>query len=198
MSRDPRVDAYIERQAEFAKPILRHLREAFHEACPEVEETIKWSMPAFTQKGQLLANIAAFKAHATLGFWRGELILGDNEKQRTAMGQFGRLTSIDDLPDPETLEALIRKAVALAEQGVKPVRSKTVKAEIPVPEDLEAALQANPAAQATFTGFPPSCRREYLEWVVEAKRPGTRTKRIGQTVEWLAAGKRRNWKYENC
>ena len=195
---DPRVDAYIERQAEFAKPILKHLRDAVHAACPEAEEGLKWGMPAFMYKGQILASMAAFKAHATFGFWRGSLIVGEDEKQRTAMGQFGRLTGVEDLPEPEMLEQMIRKAMSLTEQGVKPVRNKTVKADMPTPEDLEAALKENPSAQATFQSFPPSCRREYVEWVVEAKRPETRAKRIAQAVEWMAEGKRRNWKYEQC
>lgn len=193
---DPRVDAYIERQAEFAKPILNHLRAAVHAACPEAEEAIKWGMPAFTYRGEMLANMAAFKAHATFGFWRGSLILGDDERQRTAMGQFGRLTSIEDLPEPAVLQALIRKAVALADEGVKPVRKKAAKEEVVMPDDLRAALNGNSAAAATFEGFAPSCRREYLEWIVEAKRPETRAKRIAQAIEWMAEGKRRNWKYE--
>ena len=143
---DPRVDAYIERQAEFAKPILKHLRDAVHAACPEAEEGLKWGMPAFMYKGQILASMAAFKAHATFGFWRGSLIVGEDEKQRTAMGQFGRLTGVEDLPEPEMLEQMIRKAMSLTEQGVKPVRNKTVKADMPTPEDLEAALKENPSA----------------------------------------------------
>lgn len=195
---DRRVDDYIERQAEFAKPILHHLREAVHSACPEAEETLKWGMPAFTYKGDILASMAAFKAHATFGLWRGSLILGEDEKQRTAMGQFGRLTSIADLPGPATLAELIRKAMTLTEQGVKPIRNKTAKADIPTPEDLEAALKQNPSALTTFTNFAPSCRREYVEWVTEAKRPDTRAKRIADAVVWMAEGKRRNWKYEKC
>jgi uncharacterized protein YdeI (YjbR/CyaY-like superfamily) len=195
--KDPRIDAYIERQAAFAKPILEHLRAAVHAACPEAEETLKWSMPAFTYKGEILASMAAFKAHATFGFWRGTLVVGENERQRTAMGQFGRLTSLGDLPDDETLHALIRKAVELADAGVKPVRNKTTKGDFSVPEDLKAALSENDAARTTFAGFPPSCQREYVEWVTEAKRPETRAKRVAQAVEWMAEGKRRNWKYEH-
>ncbi len=195
---DPRVDAYIDRQAAFAKPILAHLREAVHAACPEAEETLKWSMPTFMYKGSILANMAAFKEHATFGFWKGSAVVGETESQRTAMGQFGRLTSIDDLPEPEVLAALIRKAVELADAGVKPERKKTAKEDIPVPEDLQAALDGNAAAAATFSGFPPGCRREYLEWIQEAKRPETRAKRVAQAVEWMAEGKRRNWKYEKC
>jgi uncharacterized protein YdeI (YjbR/CyaY-like superfamily) len=199
MSRDPRVDAYIARQADFARPILEHLREAVHAACPEVEEAIKWSMPNFVYRGKILANMAAFKAHAAFGFWRSSDVLGEAGAERDAMGQFGRLTSGDDLPPPDQLEALIRKAMAAIDSGPAPARpKKSPKPELPAPEDLRAALDAAPKATATFDAFPPSCRREYVEWVTEAKRPETRAKRIAQTVEWLAEGKRRNWKYENC
>ena len=198
MKHDPRVDAYIERQAEFARPILTHLREAVHSACPEAEEAMKWGMPAFTYKGEILAHLAAFKAHASFGFWRGSMVVGEENEQQGAMGQFGRLTSVEDLPDDETLAELIRKAVSLADAGVKPPRNKTTKAVFEVPEDLTGALRANEAAAATFEGFSPSCRREYAEWVTEAKRPETRAKRVAQAVEWMAEGKKRNWKYEKC
>jgi uncharacterized protein YdeI (YjbR/CyaY-like superfamily) len=199
MSRDPRIDAYIARQADFARPILEQLREAVHSACPECEETLKWSMPTFMYKGGILASMAAFKAHATFGFWRGSLVVGDGEEQRSAMGQFGRLTSAADLPSRETLSLLIRKAMALADSGTKPKRPvKNPKPAIETPSDLEAALDSNPAARATYEAFPPSCRRDYVEWIVEAKREETRAKRLAQAVEWMAEGKKRHWKYENC
>jgi uncharacterized protein YdeI (YjbR/CyaY-like superfamily) len=198
MSRDPRIDAYIARQADFARPILEHLRSAVHAACPEVEESVKWSMPHFLHKGQMLAGMGAFKAHVTFGFWRGKEVLGETGAERDAMGQFGRLASIDDLPEPPVLEALIRKAMALAEAGPKPRPKAAPKPAPETPEDLRDALAAAPAARATFEAFPPSCRREYVEWIVEAKRPETRGKRVAQAVEWMAEGKRRNWKYENC
>ena len=200
MTRDPRIDAYIARQADFARPILEQLREAVHRACPEAVETLKWSMPHFTYKGQLLAGMAAFKAHATFGFWRGKEVTGGTHKERDAMGSFGRITSSADLPDDDTLDALIRKAAALTDSGAKPVRkAKTAPKPPPeMPDDLRSALDSSPAARATFDAFPPSCRREYVQWVVEAKRPETRSKRIAQAVEWMAEGKRRNWKYENC
>ena len=172
MSRDPRVDAYIARQADFAQPILKHLRETVHSACPGVEETLKWSMPSFLYKGKILCSMAAFKAHAAFGFWRSSDVLGETGAERDAMGQFGRLESVDDLPPPDALMALVHKAMA--------------------------AIDANPAAAATFAAFPPSCRREYVEWVTEAKRDETRTKRLNQAVAWMAEGKRRHWKYENC
>ncbi|MET1111038.1 MAG: YdeI/OmpD-associated family protein [Allosphingosinicella sp.] len=199
MSTDPRLDAYIARQADFARPILEHLRAALHAACPEAEETLKWSMPHFLYKGQMLAGMAAFKAHATFGFWRAKEVLGETGAERDAMGQFGRLTSVADLPPDDILHALIRKAMALTDSGARPARPKAApKPEPETPPELDSALAANPAARATFDGFPPSCRREYVQWVAEAKRPETRDKRIAQAVEWMAEGKRRNWKYENC
>ena len=198
MKTDPRIDAYIDRQAAFAKPILRHLRETVHAACPDCEETLKWSSPTFMYRGEMLAGMAAFKGHATFGFWRGSLVVGDTGEQMSAMGQFGRLTSVDDLPARGVLEALIGKAMKLTEEGVKPPRNKHKKEPFAVPQDMRAALDANAAAAATFDGFPPSAQRDYVDWITEAKRDETRTRRLAQAVEWLAEGKRRNWKYENC
>jgi uncharacterized protein YdeI (YjbR/CyaY-like superfamily) len=198
MKKDPRIDAYIDRQADFAKPILRYLREVMHAACPEGEEGMKWSSPHFLYRDQLLAGMAAFKQHATFGFWKGSLVVGKDNGQMSGMGQFGRLTTLDDLPPRAELEALVRKAMQLTDEGVKAPRDKHRKAPFTVPPDLRAAIDAVPAAAATFDGFPPSCQREYVEWVTEAKRDETRSKRLAQTVEWLAEGKKRNWKYENC
>ena len=198
MKTDPRIDAYIDRQAAFAKPILNHLREVVHGACPDCEETLKWSSPSFMYKGEILAGMAAFKQHATFGFWRGSLVVGKENEQASGMGQFGRLTSVDDLPPRPELEALVRKAMQLTDDGVKAPRDKHTKAPFTVPQDLRAALDANAAAAATFDSFPPSAQRDYVDWVSEAKRDETRSKRLAQTIEWLAEGKRRNWKYENC
>ena len=199
MKTDPRIDAYIDdKAADFARPILRHVRSVIHEACPECEETLKWSMPSFLYKGKILAGIASFKAHASFGFWSGSQVVDTSGQSATAMGQFGRLTSLDDLPDRKTLIELTRKAMQLIDDGVKPARNKTVKAPLTVPQDLRAAIDAAPTAKATWDAFPPSCQREYVEWVTEAKRDETRSKRLNQTVEWLNEGKRRNWKYENC
>ncbi len=199
MSRDPRIDAYIEKSAAFAQPILRHIREAVHAACPDVEETLKWSMPNFTYKGAILANMAAFKGHATFGFWRGKEVVGSTGAERDAMGQFGRITSLDDLPDPDMLAELIRKAAAVTGTSRAPREPKTApRPKHAMPDELTEALAGNVSAAATFQGFPPSAQYEYVEWVAEAKRPETRAKRIEQTIEWLAEGKRRNWKYENC
>ena len=197
MKTDPRVDAYIERQAGFARPILAHLRGVIHEACPDCEETIKWSMPSFVYKGKILAGFAAFKAHATFGYWNDSM-LNQDEKNRSAMGQFGRLTTLDDLPDRATLVALTGKSMALIDEGAKPPRATARKPPFTIPQDLRAAIDAVPAAKAVFDGFAPSCQREYVEWVTEAKRDETRSKRLNQSVEWLAEGKKRNWKYENC
>ena len=130
MKSDPRIDAYIDRQAEFAKPILRHLRETVHAACPDCEETLKWSSPTFMYRGQMLAGMAAFKQHATFGFWRGSLVVGDSDEQMSAMGQFGRLTSLDDLPPKATLVDLTRKSMKLIEEGAKPGASRAESAEL--------------------------------------------------------------------
>lgn len=197
-STDPRIDEYIDSRAEFARPILDHLRRAVRRTCPDVEETLRWSMPSFTYKGQILCQMAAFKGHATFGFWRGKEVAEEAERE-AAMGQFGRLASVDDLPPDEELDALIRKAMALIDSGAKaPRQVKHTKPELLMPGDLAAALAGSPAAQSTYDALPPSAKREYLEWVAEAKRPETRAKRIAQAVAWMAEGKRRNWKYDQC
>ena len=199
MARDERVDAYIERQAEFAKPILTKLRAMVHAACPDCDETLKWSMPSFIYKGSILAGMAAFKAHATFGFWQAKLVVGQTGREREAMGSFGRLTRVEDLPDEATMAALIRKAMTLVNTGEKAPRPvKHPKPALETPPDLLEALAANEAARATFDDFPPSARRDYLDWLADAKRPETRAKRLAQAVEWMAEGKRRHWKYEQC
>jgi uncharacterized protein YdeI (YjbR/CyaY-like superfamily) len=199
MTRDQRFDTYIARQADFARPILEHLREAVHAACPDCAETLKWSMPTFMYKGEMLGSMAAFKAHATFGFWKGSLVVGDTNEQKSAMGQFGKLETIDDLPAPEILEQLIRKAMALNEAGIKMKRPvKHPKPELEMPDDLRSALDGNPAAKSAYDGFPPSAKRDYLEWLIEAKRPETRAKRLADAVQWMSEGKRRHWKYQDC
>lgn len=194
---DPRVDAYVERSANFAQPILRHIREVVHAACPEVVETMKWSFPHFTHHG-ILCSMAAFREHCALGFWRGAQVLGEEGAANgEAMGQFGRITSLDDLPPPEVLAGYVREAARLNEEGAKtPVGSgRREKGELVVPDYFLAALEGNPAARATFEGFSPSARREYVEWVSEAKGEETRRRRLETAVEWMAEGKPRNWKY---
>lgn len=198
MNREPRIDAYIARAAPFARPILEKVRERVHAAAPEAEEAIKWGAPGFTVDGKILLMMAAFKAHAALNFWRGQE-LGDGSPKAGAMGQFGRLTSVDDLPTDVELDDLIREATALAKTAPAP---RKVKHEPKPPAELHpefaAALKANPKAKDVLEGFPPSARRDYFDWIAEAKQDATRTKRIATAVEWLSEGKKRHWKYENC
>jgi hypothetical protein len=196
-TRDKRIDAIIARSAPFAQPILIHLREVVHAACPDVEETIKWGMPSFSYKGPF-CGMAAFKQHAVFGFWKHELVVGDDDKAREAMGSFGCLKSLADLPSKKVLAGYVRKAAKLNDEGIKAPRRKTVRKSIPMHPDLKKALARNPRARAAFDGFPPSAQREYLEWIDSAKTDGTRARRLEQTIEWLAEGKRRNWKYQNC
>ncbi|HYJ79824.1 MAG TPA: YdeI/OmpD-associated family protein, partial [Longimicrobiaceae bacterium] len=187
-TRDPRVDAYIDRSADFAKPILTHLREVVHQACPEVEETMKWSAPFFMYRG-VLGGMAAFKAHCAFNFWKGSLIGGsDGRKVDDAMGQFGRITSVADLPPDAVVGGYVREAMRLNEEGVKaPERDqRQPKPALAVPDYLDAALDANPQARATFDGFSPSHRREYVAWVTEAKSEATRARRLEQAIEWMA------------
>lgn len=197
-TRDPRVDAYIAKSAEFARPILTHLREVIHGACPEAEETLKWSSPHFMYQG-MLAGMAAFKEHCAFGFWKGALITGPDPEQRSAaMGQFGCIRSVADLPPKRVLAGYVKQAMKLNEEGVKQPRQKSgkPKAVIPVPADLTAALKKNRKAREAFEAFSPSHRREYLEWITEAKSDDTRQRRIATAVEWMAEGKSRNWKYQ--
>jgi uncharacterized protein YdeI (YjbR/CyaY-like superfamily) len=191
--KDPRIDAYIAKSADFAKPILKHLRALVHKGCPGVEETIKWSMPHFDYAGGPLGGMAAFKEHCAFGFWKGSLIVPGS---RDAMGQFGRITSVKDLPSDSVIVGYVKKAAELNESGVKVARpAKHAKKEIPIPKDLAAALKKNAKARATFEGFRPSHQREYLEWITEAKTDETRNKRLATAIEWMAEGKPRMWKY---
>jgi len=199
-SHDPRVDAYIARSADFAKPILEYVRAQVHEACPDVEETIKWGMPTFMHAGGILCGMAAFKRHASFGFWKHALVVGDGSPAE-GMGSFGKLSSVADLPTQRQLLAYLKKAARLNEQGVRTPAARKSATPKPLPEipaDFAAALHGNPVAKTTFEHFAPSHRREYLEWILDAKREETRARRIAQAVEWLAEGKSRNWKYENC
>jgi hypothetical protein len=198
-NKDPRVDAYIEKSADFAKPILTHLRKLIHKASPKVSETVKWSMPAFEYKG-LVCGLAAFKQHCTFGFWKQSLLEQDAfSTEKTAMGSFGRITSKKDLPPDDVIIKLVQQAVELNENGVKVEKKKPAgKKELAVPDYLTAALKKNKAARKTFESFPYSGKKEYVEWLTEARTEATREKRLATTIEWLAEGKRRNWKYENC
>jgi uncharacterized protein YdeI (YjbR/CyaY-like superfamily) len=200
--KDPRVDAYIAKSADFAKPILRHLRRLVHSACPNVEETIKWGFPFFIHHG-MLCSMAAFKQHCAFGFMRrAKGALGDwraiGGASDSAMGQFGRLENVSELPSEAILKRLISQAAQLNESGAKAPaapRSKPKK-KLTVAADLRGALKKHKRASAAFEGFSYTNKKEYIEWITEAKRPETRAKRLATTVEWLAEGKKRNWKYE--
>jgi uncharacterized protein YdeI (YjbR/CyaY-like superfamily) len=195
-------DAYIANAQAFAQPILRALRAGVTKAVPEAEEAIKWGMPAFLYKGKILCNMAAFKAHATFGFWHGDMVTGGTDGRMAAMGDLGKITSVDQLPDAATMAGWITKAKQLIDDGVKPPhvegRGKHPKPEIAMVPALQDALGRVAVAKASWDAFPPSCRREYLEWITGAKRDETRDKRIATTVAQLAEGKKLNWKYEKC
>jgi uncharacterized protein YdeI (YjbR/CyaY-like superfamily) len=194
--RSPVLDAYIAKAAPFARPILEKIRELMHRGCPELEETMKWSHPHFDYKG-IFAGMAAFKQHVTFGFWKGRLLKDDIDPFFTGAGMVAaKITDVSQLPSDKVFLAAIRQAAALNDEGVKvPKVKKPPKPELAVPPDLRAALKKDKKASATFQAFSPSHRREYIEWLLEAKQPETREKRLNQAVEWMAAGKPRNWKY---
>lgn len=195
---DPRVDAYIARSAEFAQPILEHLRALVHAACPDVEEDIKWGFPHFMYKG-MMCSMASFKTHCSFGFWKAELLMA-NDAMGGAMGDFGRIASLKDLPPKKVLTAYVKQAMKLNDEGVAaPARAKPeAPRELVMPDELTAALKASPAARKHFDAFSPSKQRDYAEWIGEAKTATTRARRLEQAMEWIAEGKSRNWKYEKC
>jgi uncharacterized protein YdeI (YjbR/CyaY-like superfamily) len=197
--KDPRIDTYIEKAQPFARPILRHIRKLVHEACPKVEETIKWGMPSFDYKGPYF-SMAAFKQHAVFGFWKAALmsdpVLMDNARSESAMGHSGRITSMKDLPSDKKMISYLEEAMELNDLDIKVLRPKREpKPEAKVPPILAAALKKHKKAREVFESFSPSHRREYIEWIDEAKTEATREKRVATTLEWLAESKPRNWKY---
>lgn len=198
--KDPRVDAYIAKAAPFAKPILLRLRRVVHRGCPGVEETMKWSFPHFDYKG-MFCSMAAFQKHCAFGFWKGALVTGEKsgEKSNDAMGQFGRIESVSDLPKDAELLRLVRKAAALNDAGVRAPRAPSrpaAKKKIVVPRDLAEALKKSRKAAAVFGVFSYTNKKEYVSWITEAKTPETRKRRLEDAVRWMAEGKTRNWKYE--
>ncbi|MEO6050483.1 MAG: YdeI/OmpD-associated family protein [Pyrinomonadaceae bacterium] len=198
---DPFVDEYIDKAQDFAKPILKHIRSLVHEVCPDVVEKKKWSFPHFDYKGEMMCSMAAFKEHCALNFWKQSLLDASAfPAEKTAMGSFGRITSLEDLPDDKTMRKLIVEAMRLNDEGieVKKAPVSKEKKELVVPEVLTAALESNTVATEMFNNFPYSCKKEYIEWITEAKTDATRDKRLATTLTWLAEGKRRNWKYEKC
>jgi uncharacterized protein YdeI (YjbR/CyaY-like superfamily) len=200
MNTDPRVDDYIAKSADFAQPVLHRIRELVHVACPEVEETIKWGAPSFSHHG-ILCGMASFKAHCVFGFWKSELVLerfqSSKESAGEAMSQFGHLRTVKDLPPRSTMLRLVRLAAELNEAGIKaptPPKASRPKA-VRAPADLLAALQNNALARAGYDDLSPSQKREYIEWITEAKRDETRKRRVATAVEWMAEGRIRNWRY---
>ena len=197
--KDPRVDAYIAAAPDFARPILKHLRALVHRGCPEVEETMKWSFPHFDHRG-IMCGLAAFKRHCAFGFWKAKMIVDPKtNRSAEAMGQFGRITELRDLPSDAAILAMVREAARLNEEGIAvPRRKAAPKKEAVVPPDLAGALRATKGASAAFDAFSPSKRREYVDWIGEAKTEETRRRRLATAVEWIAEGKSRNWKYERA
>jgi uncharacterized protein YdeI (YjbR/CyaY-like superfamily) len=194
---DPRVDDYIANAQPFARPILRHLRKVVHAAVPDVVENMKWSTPAFDYKG-VFCSMAAFKQYCAFGFWKHQLLIdrGVIDPNDVSLGHRGKITSIDDLPSVKALTRMLKAAAELNDQGVKIERPKTPpKPPVKVPPYLRKALQGNKKAGVAFAAFSPSHKREYVEWLTEAKTEDTRHRRLAQAVEWMAQGKPRNWKY---
>jgi len=190
--KDQRIDRYIERAQPFARPILKHLRQIVHRGCPDVEETVKWRMPFFQRNG-IICFMAAFKEHASFGFWQGKVLFG--KEDRGGMGHFGRITSIKDLPPDKKLIGYVKKAAELNEQGVKKMRPARGAQKLTVPADLKSALMRNAKARKTFENFSYSHKKEYAQWITEAKRKETRDRRLKSAIEWLSEGKPQNWRY---
>jgi uncharacterized protein YdeI (YjbR/CyaY-like superfamily) len=199
--KDPRIDAYIDKAKDFAKPILSHIRELVHKAVPDVEETMKWSMPHFDYLGEMMFSMASFKEHMAMGFWK-VAIMKDPDKllnSNEAMGNFGRIKDIKDLPSDKIIIKYLKEAARLNKEGIKnPARAKSEIKEIEVPDYFAKALSKNKAAKKVFDGFSPSKKKEYVQWLTEAKTEATRDKRMETALEWIAEGKTRHWKYQNC
>jgi uncharacterized protein YdeI (YjbR/CyaY-like superfamily) len=196
--KDSRIDNYIAGAATFARPILRHFRRLVHEACPKVEETMKWRMPHFDYEGRVICGMAAFKQHCAINFWNSDLVFAAGEGTAGAMGDFGRVTKLSDLPPDEQMRRYIRKAVELRKAGVTAPRERKAVAreKLVVPQELTAALRLNKRAGANFERFSYSHKKEYAQWIAEAKRPETREKRLATALEWIAEAKSRDWKYK--
>lgn len=196
------IDAYIEKSADFAKPILNHLRELVHNTCPDVEEKMKWSMPFFDYRGEMMCNMASFKQHCVFGFWKGAImkdpILRETAASEVAMGHLGKIRSLKDLPPDKKLVGWIKEAMRLNEDGIKlPPKPKNSQInEIIVPGYFADAIAKNKAASKFWNAFSPGKRKEYVGWITEAKTEITRNKRMETAIEWIAEGKSRNWQYQ--
>ena len=196
--KDPRVDAYIAKSQNFAKPILEHFRELVHKACPNVEETIKWGMPSYDYKGPFCMS-ASFKQHCAIIFWKASLMkdptLLKNAKSETSMGHLRKITSLKDLPKDKVLISYLKEAATLNANGVKAPPKSRKKKELTVPDYFIKALDKKKKALKTFEDFSVAMKNEYVEWITEAKTEETRSKRLATAIEWLSEGKSRNWKY---
>ncbi|WP_265132197.1 YdeI/OmpD-associated family protein [Chryseobacterium oranimense] len=196
----PKIDAYIEKSQDFAKPVLQYIRETVHEFCPDAEEAMKWSFPNFVYKGKILCAMASFKQHCTFGFWLEKEMKTMNEITRdiekNSMFSLGKITKIEDLPSKALLKKAIAEAIELTDMGVTVKKTAPSKVETEVPDYFQEALKKNKDALAVFEKGSPSFRKEYINWITEAKTETTRNKRMEQSLEWLAEGKSRNWKYE--
>jgi uncharacterized protein YdeI (YjbR/CyaY-like superfamily) len=203
-----KVDAYVAKARPFAQPIITHLRKLVHSGCPEVEETIKWSRPFFEYRGVILCNMSAFNEHCSFGFWGqeiGTVLRKANVLRGEGMGSLGRIRDVSNLPSDKLILDWIHQAAAFVDRGeyTSPIaaRHKVAKPKKPphkMPAEFAKALQKNKKAIAVFAAFSPSCKREYVEWIADAKRSETREKRIATATEWISQGKQRNWKYQNC
>ena len=197
--KDTRVDVYIAKSAPFAQPILNHLRYLVHKGCPDVEETIKWSFASFDYKGPL-CSMAAFKEHCAFGFWKAALMKDADkmkDNQQNSMGHAGKIKSLADLPPDKVIISWIKEAAKLNDDGVKlPPRKKTEKKDLVIPEYFTQAIGKNKKALTAFENFSPSHKKEYVQWVTEAKTEETKNRRMDTAFEWMAEGKGRNWKYE--
>lgn len=201
VKKDKRIDVYISKSADFAKPILKHFRELVHKACPAVEETVKWSFPHFDYNGSMLCSMASFKQHCAIGFWKASLMsdaktLLAKAKTEEAMGHMGKITSLKDLPKDSVLIKYIKEGMKLNDAGIKlPPRKKTTAKDLEIPAYFITALKKNKKAHSTFENFPPGQKKEYVLWVTEAKTETTRNSRLKTAIEWMSEGKIRNWKY---
>lgn len=195
-----KIDAYIEKSQDFAQPVLHYIRETVHEFCPDTEETVKWSFPHFMYKAKILFAMASFKQHCTFGFWLEkemktmQEITSDIEKN--SMFSLGKITKIEDLPPKNQLKKAIKEAMELIDMGVTLKKTPPAKTETEIPDYFQAVLNGNEKALEVFEKGSPSFRKEYINWITEAKTEATRNKRMEQSLEWIAEGKSRNWKYE--
>ena len=198
---DKRIDAYIAQSQPFAQPILVHLRKLVRAACPDVEETIKWGFPHFDYRGEMMCSMAAFKQHCAFGFWKASLMKDKNlilnARAETAMGHIGKIMSFDDLPSDKTMIAYIKEAAQLNADGIKIKKSPAAKGKktLIIPGYFLTSVKKNKKAFAVFDAFSYSNKKEYVEWVTEAKTEETRISRIKTAIEWMSEGKVRNWKY---